>query len=259
MYDDGVASYVADACKVKPCSTTQGFRPGISPQSTGSRRPPKAVVRQLSKPMMGRPCPLRRLQRFFCGMPLQKSEITNTKILNEKHCGETVNNDLDEEWCVKMPIDAYSKTGIYEGFASVVPVQDKGSASSLLEMEAWSSKSSAICLLYVKRSHMTQIAQVMHKWLNDTQVIHECFDMLCTSPLRCSIHVFPRSWKRADRPASRTEYRNDSLQRWTIWPFLLSMLVCVISVNVSGPVSWTWGWHEITRLVMRDLSFCRSM
>ncbi len=47
--------------------------------------------------------------------------------------------------------------------------------------------------------HMTQLTQVIHKWLSDTQVIHEGFDMLCTSPLRCSFHVFPRSWKRADR------------------------------------------------------------
>ena len=35
-----------------------------------------------------------------------------------------------------MPIGAYFKTGIYEGFAFAVPVQDKGSASNLLEMEA---------------------------------------------------------------------------------------------------------------------------
>ena len=46
----------------------------------------------LPKPMMGRPWPwlLRRLPRFFCGMPWYKSEITITKILDEKHCGETV-------------------------------------------------------------------------------------------------------------------------------------------------------------------------
>ena len=34
----------ADACKVRSCLTTQGFRRGISAQSTGSRRSPKALV-----------------------------------------------------------------------------------------------------------------------------------------------------------------------------------------------------------------------
>ena len=44
MCDDRVAGCVTDACKVKSCLTIQGFRPGISAQSTGSRRPAKAVV-----------------------------------------------------------------------------------------------------------------------------------------------------------------------------------------------------------------------